>query len=121
MNKEVMRITVNSAYEFVYLYEKYIKTKTSFSTPLFYLQSDVDDLSIILKSDDIGFVNRCGITPKITNKQSTVYSAERPLVNASPTGGRRKLHPTRQITFYPTRLLLQPTYQSFPSSQLALQ
>ena len=28
----------------------------------------------------------------VTNKQSTVYSAERPLVNASPTGGRRKLH-----------------------------
>ena len=42
MNKEVMRITVNSAYEFVYLYEKHIKTKNSFSTPLFYLQTDID-------------------------------------------------------------------------------
>lgn len=31
------------------------------------------------------------INTKITNKQSTVYSAERPLANASPTGGRRKL------------------------------
>ena len=69
INKEVIRLTVSSAYEFIYLYENHIKTKTSFSTPLFYLQSDVDDLSIILKSDDIGFVNRCGITPKITNKK----------------------------------------------------
>ena len=69
MNKEVMRITVNSAYEFVYLYEKHIKTKNSFSTPLFYLQTDIDDLAITLKSDDNDFVNRCGVTPKIINKK----------------------------------------------------
>ena len=69
MNKEVMRITVNSAYEFVYLYEKHIKTKNSFSTPLFYLQSDIDDLAITLKSDDNDFVSRCGVTPKIINKK----------------------------------------------------
>ena len=56
MNKEVMRITVNSAYEFVYLYEKHIKTKNSFSTPLFYLQTDIDDLAITLKCDDNDFV-----------------------------------------------------------------
>lgn len=64
-----MRITVNSAYEFVYLYEKHIKTKNSFSTPLFYLQTDIDDLAITLKSDDNDFVNRCGVTPKIINKK----------------------------------------------------
>ena len=69
MNKEVMRITVNSAYEFVYFYEKHIKTKNSFSTPLFYLQTDIDDLAITLKSDDNDFVNRCGVTPKIINKK----------------------------------------------------
>ena len=69
MNKEVMRITVNSAYEFVYLYENHIKTKNSFSTSLFYLQTDIDDLAITLKSDDNDFVNRCGVTPKIINKK----------------------------------------------------
>lgn len=69
MNKEVMRITVNSAYEFVYLYEKHIKTKNSFSTPLFYFQTDIDDLAITLKSDDNDFVSRCGVTPKIINKK----------------------------------------------------
>ena len=69
MNKEVMRVNVNSAYEFVYLYEKHIKTKNSFSTPLLYLQSDIDDLAITLKSDDNDFVNRCGVTPKIINKK----------------------------------------------------
>ncbi len=69
MNKEVMRINVNSAYEFVYLYEKHIKTKNSFSTPLLYLQTDIDDLAITLKSDDNDFVNRCGVTPKIINKK----------------------------------------------------
>ena len=75
MNKEVMRITVNSAYEFVYLYEKHIKTKNSFSTPLFYLQTDIDDLAITLKSDDNDFVNRCGIIPKIINK-NLFYGAD---------------------------------------------
>lgn len=64
-----MRITVNSAYEFVYLYENHIKTKNSFSTSLFYLQTDIDDLAITLKSDDNDFVNRCGVTPKIINKK----------------------------------------------------
>lgn len=61
INKEIVRVNVNRAYDAVTIYNAHIAPK-SFHTALFDLRSDFSDISIQLYSEDSNFIKHCGAT-----------------------------------------------------------
>ena len=81
INKEVLRINVNRAYDAVTIYNEHIVPK-SFRTSLFELRADLTDTGIGLYSEDSSFVKRCGaifiaVNNKLLERDDIYFSFDR--------------------------------------------